>query len=485
MESNELQNIKRPGKIAGNLGKNPITNKHVTSSVAKNTLVRLATSSVKKNLALNTYANSAIHRHGSYFSRHFSKGDKRQSIGSKFMNDVLRTYTQKKGGIPLYVCEKFVQHKDSITVILRSEPMLLRSVLAFLIHVPNALTTGAKVEAVISSVRANTDDDLQWTLTYNRMTSCIEDRNYALNSLVNQIVSCDNESILGIINVEFVHEEGVGDGLIRELFDLLSKNLFLAPIGHSNRPLFEKVGIDGEVFVKRSLYFEDVTTPVCGNLNSKYHKLMKRDVRKWLSSECLGVSCPVHEMRYSPTLSYMYRKVGMYTDSSVSPTGKVDDAAYDTIRSNTLSVVGYIQEQRIFYTCVGRLIGLSILNRQPLAVSFPLLFFKQLLEIPFKFSDLREIDKTVYRSLNKLKLQRENEFSTDENEPDAIPFVPIPFQGLQLMQGATHVYKDLISTKDLGNYVNDNYDCLEYEESGVESTRTHGNKKCARQNSYA
>ena len=106
-------------------------------------------------------------------------------------------------------------------------------------------------------------------------------------------------------------------------------------------------------------------------------------------------------------------------DTTASFTGKFDDAAYETIRSNTSYVMTYLQAQRIYYTCVGRLIGLSILNRQPLAVSFPLLFFKQLLEIPFNFDDLEEIDKPVYRSLNKLKQQKESDFSTDENEPNA------------------------------------------------------------------
>ena len=133
----------------------------------------------------------------------------------------------KKDGIPSYVCEKFVEHKDSITV-LRSEPLLFRSMLAFLIHVPNGLNTGAKAEAVIASVRANVDDDYQWTLTYNRMVQCKE-REYALIPCKSNTFF-DKENLLGTMNVEFLHEEGVGDGLIRELFDLLSKDLFLGQL---------------------------------------------------------------------------------------------------------------------------------------------------------------------------------------------------------------------------------------------------------------
>ena len=62
------------------------------------------------------------------------------------------------------------------------------------------------------------------------MVSNAKEREYALTSLVNQIHSFDKEIFLGTMNVEFLHEEGVGDGLIRELFDLLSKDLFLGPV---------------------------------------------------------------------------------------------------------------------------------------------------------------------------------------------------------------------------------------------------------------
>ena len=107
----------------------------------------------------------------------------------------------------------------------------------------------------------------------------------------------------------------------------------------------------------------------------------------------------------------MYRKIGVYVDKTfldkndyssdmvcVERSGRI-------LREETVKLIQFIQERRMFYKCVGRLIGLSIINRQPLSTSFPLLFFKQLLEIPFEFDDLKDIDLQVYKSLIRLKQQ--------------------------------------------------------------------------------
>ena len=112
---------------------------------------------------------------------------------------------------------------------------------------------------------------------------------------------------------------------------------------------------------------------MCGHLQSKYHKRLKRNVHIWLSSERMNSVSNTRITIFSNNI-VLVSKVGVYMDTTASFTGKFDDAAYETIRSNTSYVMTYLQAQRIYYTCVGRLIGLSILNRQPLAVSFPLLF---------------------------------------------------------------------------------------------------------------
>ena len=143
----------------------------------------------------------------------------------------------------------------------------------------------------------------------------------------------------------------------------------------------------------------------------------------------------------------MYRKIGVYVDKTfldkndyssdmvcVERSGRI-------LREESEKLIQFIQERRMFYKCVGRLIGLSIINRQPLSTSFPLLFFKQLLEIPFEFDDLKDIDLQVYKSLIRLKQQDKDEFVTNEKSVNVIPFAPIPFKGLESMEGAKDVYK--------------------------------------------
>ena len=85
------------------------------------------------------------------------------------------------------VCKRFVTHRKSIMVILRSEPFLLRTVLSFLMHIPNALALGAKVEAIISSLRIKVriydEDEHQWTVRYNRMLDMVHTDNINSSTL--------------------------------------------------------------------------------------------------------------------------------------------------------------------------------------------------------------------------------------------------------------------------------------------------------------
>ena len=126
------------------------------------------------------------------------------------------------------------------------------------------------------------------------------------------------------------------------------------------------------------------------------------------------------------TLQYMYRKIGVYVDKTFDKNDYSSDMVCversgRILREETVKLIQFIQERRMFYKCVGRLIGLSIINRQPLSTSFPLLFFKQLLEIPFEFDDLKDIDLQVYKSLIRLKQQDKDEFVTNEKSVNVIP----------------------------------------------------------------
>jgi len=56
-----------------------------------------------------------------------------------------------------------------------------------------------------------------------------------------------------------------------------------------------------------------------------------------------------------------------------------------------------------YFRFIGRIIGLAIFNKQYLSISFSLLFFKKLLNIPIKFSDFEYADPEIYRNLQYLK----------------------------------------------------------------------------------
>jgi hypothetical protein len=446
-----------------------------------NVYFRLVQTALNKNDALHKYACNAIHRHGMYTSHRLYGENTKHAIGTKFMNDILRLHIEKKKKIPESVCKRFVNHRDAIMVMLRSEPLLLRSVLTFLAHIPNALALGAKAETVILAARRRVhiyeEDEHQWTLRFNRLADNENDAKFAMESIANQIVSLDKESILGHMNVEFIGEQGIGDGLTREFIDLISTDLFLKPVGTSNIPLFEKVE-NNNIFVKRSQYFEDFAAPTCGHFITKKAKRLKKRVETWLSSDPINVLCPCHPIPYSLSLQYMYQKVGKYVDGE-----KMDEAylaehyssdyvvlgkAKRVIATETEKMLVDLQERRIFYRCIGRFIGLSIINRQPLSISLPLLFFKQLLELPFVFDDLKEIDMQVYKSLNMLD-QNKKELASNLKDTNVLPFAPIPFTELETMKGATTVYKELVDNKRFKPEIDDNYNSLEPDYTSLKS----------------
>ncbi len=57
----------------------------------------------------------------------------------------------------------------------------------------------------------------------------------------------------------------------------------------------------------------------------------------------------------------------------------------------------------LFFEFIGRIIGLAILNKQHLSVSFTLPIYKKLLNIPLENSDLEYIDNQLYQNLQNLK----------------------------------------------------------------------------------
>ncbi len=56
-----------------------------------------------------------------------------------------------------------------------------------------------------------------------------------------------------------------------------------------------------------------------------------------------------------------------------------------------------------YFRFIGRIIGLAILNKQHLSVSFTLPIYKKLLNIPLENSDLEYIDNQLYQNLQNLK----------------------------------------------------------------------------------
>ncbi|OUM64693.1 hypothetical protein PIROE2DRAFT_42279 [Piromyces sp. E2] len=79
----------------------------------------------------------------------------------------------------------------------------------------------------------------------------------------------------------------------------------------------------------------------------------------------------------------------------------VNDHSYDLIINKQGSQIqsNYLE----YYKFVGRILGLTILHKQSLPISFSLLFYKKLLDIPLKLSDIKFVDEELYKNLNWLK----------------------------------------------------------------------------------
>jgi len=77
------------------------------------------------------------------------------------------------------------------------------------------------------------------------------------------------------------------------------------------------------------------------------------------------------------------------------------DNSYELEINPISSVVepNYLQ----YYRFIGRVIGLAILNKQHIPISFIFLIYKRLLNKPLVFSDLEYVDSELYRNLQYLK----------------------------------------------------------------------------------
>ncbi|OUM58495.1 hypothetical protein PIROE2DRAFT_47930 [Piromyces sp. E2] len=56
-----------------------------------------------------------------------------------------------------------------------------------------------------------------------------------------------------------------------------------------------------------------------------------------------------------------------------------------------------------YYKFIGRLLGLTVLHKQTLPISFSLLFYKKILDKAVDFTDLNYVDKDLYKNLNWLR----------------------------------------------------------------------------------
>eukprot|EP00505_MAST-04D_sp_SCG-Rhode-Island_P002267 Stramenopile-MAST_4_protein_2267 len=329
------------------------------------------------------------------------------SVAQKFLTRITKLE------IPPVVADVLVLHKKSLMVMVQSEPVLAQSVLDILLKVPSAVSTGVKVEAIIAAIRRDRDggEEYSWPLRINRMV----DMTTVMETVVQQIVCIPPRGLVGTLNVEFEGEDGIGDGPVREFFDLMSKQLLLKPIG-GEIPLFEEIQ-PGVLYVKRSPVAEAYSMQrVCGKL-SKSEKKKRTEVTKWVLQEAPEFAAQIGKHVYAPAFGHAYEEICRADKTALS---------HPLARKIVSQLLNVICKRRLLYQCVGRIMGLAVLTHHPLSVNISPLVFKQLLQQDFVPEDMIDVDPDIWKSLNKMKDDKSS-FSTDKDDASAIMFSSIPF----------------------------------------------------------
>jgi hypothetical protein len=272
--------------------------------------------------------------------------------------------------LPTSFVEKAAPLKDSVDVLIRSDPKVLGMDLYLFATIPGLIRLEHKVDylAMLAEERNG---------SVSVSISRASEANY-VDFILQQILSTSANNLKGEVNITLVNEPGVGVGVTREFFQIVQKSFFSPGSTGSAQVNSSAVKPAPHVLEigAQWLQLARSQSPHSGDSNKKRtengRSKRNRPTRSGGFAELFPLFDFVDKQRrgvlgIAPRAVYVSKQVidAKRCEKSLSLTQK--DLLVDPSEVEALKKV---------YLCIGRLMGLAIRNHQPLAADFPLVFWK-------------------------------------------------------------------------------------------------------------
>ncbi|RLN45553.1 hypothetical protein BBJ29_007236 [Phytophthora kernoviae] len=276
--------------------------------------------------------------------------------------------------MPVTFTDKVQSLKDSVDVLIRSDPKVLGMDLYAFAAIPDLIRIEHKVDylAMLAEERNGSV-----AVSISRASGA----DY-VDFILQQILSASANNLKGEMNITLVNEPGVGVGVTREFFQIV-QNCFFHP-DSSNRLQARASSAPPATHVREIgsqwLELARSQSPVRnGNSGKKRHDKDRsgrgkrhRQTRDGSFAEFFPLFDFVDKQKRS-VLAIASRPA--YVSKHVIDT-KRSQKNLSLTQKDLLVDISEMDALKKVYLCIGRLIGLAIRNHQPLAADFPLVFWK-------------------------------------------------------------------------------------------------------------
>ncbi|KAG7377261.1 hypothetical protein PHYPSEUDO_011951 [Phytophthora pseudosyringae] len=269
--------------------------------------------------------------------------------------------------IPASFTEKVIPLKDSVDVLIRSDPKVLGMDLYSFASVPGLIRLEHKVDylAMLAEERNG---------SVSVSISRASEANY-VDFILQQILSTSGNNLKAEMNITLVNEPGVGVGVTREFFQIIQRCFFRPGSAGGSQARAVPPAPHVLEIGAQWLQLARSQSPQDGNANRKRNAKRGRPTQSGGFAELFPLFDFVDKQKRGaigivPRPVYISKQVidAKRNEKSLSISRK--DMRVDPTEVDALKKV---------YLCIGRLMGLAIRNHQPLAADFPLVFWKFLM----------------------------------------------------------------------------------------------------------
>ncbi|KAE9109737.1 hypothetical protein PF007_g12132 [Phytophthora fragariae] len=269
--------------------------------------------------------------------------------------------------IPSTFTDKAIPLKDSVDMLIRSDPKVLGMDLYSLASIPGLIRLEHKVDylAMLAEERNG---------SVSVSISRASEANY-VDFILQQILSTSAGNLKGEMNITLVNEPGVGVGVTREFFQIVQR-CFFSTTGSQVHASTAKPAPHVLEIGAQWLQLARSQSPRNNKKRSDNEKESRAKRGRPTRSGGFAELFPLFEFvdkQRCGVVTIASRSV--YVSKQVIET-KRKEKSLSLTQKDLLVDSSEVDALKKVYLCIGRLMGLAIRNHQPLAADFPLVFWR-------------------------------------------------------------------------------------------------------------